>query len=122
MSVNNLFLAYSYEDDKDKYKYPSMPNYIKFDRSKIVDNKLLVRVIVPKVFKNDLDVSSIQPNPVDTDLPSNMSDYSAYYAAYKLSIDVSELSKGKKLDVTMPVKNTETNKMIFTHLVTVEEE
>lgn len=122
LSVNNLFLAYSYEDDKDKYKYPSMPNYIKFDRSKIVDNKLFVRVIVPKVFKNDLDVSSIQPNPVDTDLPSNMSAYSAYYTAYKLSIDVSELSKGKKLDVTMPVKNTETNKMIFTHLVTVEEE
>jgi len=51
-----------------------------------------------------------------------MNGLSAYYAAYKLSIDVSELSKGKKLDITMPIKNTDTGKVIFTHLITVEEE
>lgn len=122
LSVNNLFLSFSYEDDKDKYKYPKLPNYIKFDRSKIVNNKLFVRVIVPKVFKNELDVSSIQPHPVATDLPTSMNGLSAYYVAYKLSIDVSELSKGKKLDITMPIKNTDTGKVIFTHLITVEEE
>ena len=122
LSVNNLFLSFSYEDDKDKYKYPKLPNYIKFDRSKIVNNKLFVRVIVPKVFKNELDVSSIQPHPVATDLPTSMSELSAYYVAYKLGIDVSELSKGKKLDITMPIKNTDTGKVIFTHLITVEEE
>lgn len=122
LSVNNLFLAYSYKDNKDEYQYPSIPNYIKFDRSKIIDNKLFVRVIVPKVFKNDLDIFSIQPNPVATDLPSNMSAYVAYYTAYKLVIDVSSLSKGKKLDITMPIKNIDTDKMILTHLIAVEEE
>ena len=122
LSLNNIFLSLSYEDDKDKYKYPSMPNYIKFDRSKIVDNKLFVRVIVPNIYKNDLETSSIQPTPTVTDLPSNMSKYSAYFTAYKLTIDVSTLTKGKELDIAMPIKNTDTNRIIFTHLVTVEEE
>lgn len=122
LSVNNLFLAFSYEDNKDKYKYPSMPNYIMFDRNKIIDNKLFVRVIVPKILKNDVNVPNIQPTPTVTDLPTNMSEYSAHYVAYKLVIDVSGLLKGKKLDITMPIKNTSTNKIIFTHLITVGEE
>jgi len=122
LSLNNIFLTYSYEEGKDTYKYPSIPNYIKFERNKIANNKLFVRVIVPKFLKNDLDVLSIQPTPTITDLPSNMSLYSASFTAYKLTIDVSTLTKGTKLDITMPIKNTDSNEIVFTHLITVEEE
>lgn len=122
LSLNNIFLTYSYEEGKDTYKYPSIPNYIKFERNKIANNKLFVRVIVPKFLKNDLDVLSIQPTPAITDLPSNMNSYSASFTAYKLTIDVSTLTKGAKLDITMPIKNTDSNEIVFTHLITVEEE
>lgn len=121
LSLNNIFLSFSYKDEKDSYTNTQKPNRISFEKNKLVAGKLFIRVILPTIYKNDLILSEITPPPMATDLPSNMSKYSAYFVAYKLEVDAGSLQAGKTIDMSLPIKNTETNNTVFTHLITIEE-